>query len=316
MSRIYPIGFSIHSSKITDEIPEKTRLLAPLIPGNTSTYIYHTEKDYYDAYKESYFAITHRKAGWDCMRHYEILACGCIPLFPDLENCPPNIMTHFPKFMILQSNQLYNNILSKSADPMTEAEQMKLKELYIKPLIELTKKQLTNVAIAQYILTKSDHIVPDLLSSATNELNRAVKRILYLSGDTDPDYLRCVTLPGFKELFGAECHDYPKIKHIYSDYPEDQAKQLYGRGLTYTRLVDPASRNDNYDITVEDDIKNHRYDIIIYGSYHRGMPFWDLVNESYDKKDIVLMCGEDLHHCNYNQYAEQGYVLFVRELLN
>jgi hypothetical protein len=145
-------------------------------------------------------------------------------------------------------------------------------------------------------------------------MNREVKRILYLSGDTDPDYLRCVTLSGFKELFGAECHDYPKIKHIYTDYPEDQAKQLYGRGLTYTRLVDPSMRNEAYDATVEDDIKHHRYDLIIYGSYHRGMPLWDQVNAAYEKKDVVLMCGEDLHHCNYHQYAQQGYVVFVREL--
>jgi hypothetical protein len=314
MLRVYPIGFSIHSSKITDEIPEKKRLLAPLIPGNTSTYIYHTEKDYYDAYKESYFAITHRKAGWDCMRHYEILACGCIPLFPDLEHCPSKTMTHFPKEIVRQTNQIYHNILSKSDNPMAVADQMNLKELYIKPLLQLTKTQMTNVALAKYILEKSDHINTTVFQNVSHNMNREVKRILYLSGDTDPDYLRCVTLPGFKELFGTECHDYPKIKHIYTDYPEDQAKQLYGRGLTYTRLVDPSMRNEAYDATVEDDIKHHRYDLIIYGSYHRGMPLWDQVNAAYEKKDVVLMCGEDLHHCNYHQYAQQGYVVFVREL--
>jgi len=302
MLRIYPIGFSIHSSKITDEIPEKKRLLAPLIPGNTSTYIYNTEKDYYDAYKESYFAITHCKGGWDCMRHYEILACGCIPLFPDLENCPSKTMTHFPKEIILQTNQIYN-IMSKSDDPMTLADQMNLKELYIKPLLQLTKMQMTNVALAKYILEKSDHM----------DVKR-IKRILYLSGDTDPDYLRCVTLTGFKELFGTECHDYPKIDHIYTDYPEELTIHLYGRGLSYTRLVEPSMRNETYDDTVEDDIKNHRYDLIIYGSYHRGMPLWNEVNAAYDKKDVVLMCGEDLHQCTYHEYAQQGYVVFVREL--
>jgi hypothetical protein len=40
--------------------------------------------------------------GWDCMRHYEILANRCIPSFPDLEKCPSTIMTNFPKNIILE----------------------------------------------------------------------------------------------------------------------------------------------------------------------------------------------------------------------
>ena len=309
--RIYPIGFSIHTSKITQEIPDKKQLLASLIPRDISTYIYKTETDYYNAYKESYFAITQCKAGWDCMRHYEILACGCIPLFPDLEDCPPNTMTMFPKEIIIETNQIYNDILSKSADPMAEAERLNLKERYIRQLLKLTKSQLSNTAIAQYVLRKSDHTVPMKYDGG---LNRDVKRILFLSSKTSPDYLRCVTLTGFKELFGAECHDYPKIKHIYTDYSEDQAKQLYGRGFTYTRIIHPDAHNDLYDATIEDDIKNHRYDLIIYPNYHHGTPLWNQVNAVYDKKDVVLMCGEDLHSCNYNEYAKLGYVIFVREL--
>ena len=50
---IYPIGFSIQKSKIVDSVPEKKRLLAPLIPGDISTYIYNNETDYYNSYKES-----------------------------------------------------------------------------------------------------------------------------------------------------------------------------------------------------------------------------------------------------------------------
>ena len=89
---ILPITFSIPKNKIVTEIPLKTKFLSNLVPGDSNTYIYKTENDYYNEYKESLFATTYKKAGWDCMRHYEILACGCILYFPNIENCPPKTM--------------------------------------------------------------------------------------------------------------------------------------------------------------------------------------------------------------------------------
>jgi len=42
---------------------------------------YKNEKDYYQSYQNSIFALSYKKAGWDSLRHYEILMNGCIPLF-------------------------------------------------------------------------------------------------------------------------------------------------------------------------------------------------------------------------------------------
>jgi hypothetical protein len=42
----------------------------------------------------SYFAFTHKRGGWDCMRHYEILASGCVPYMADiqtLDSAPLNL---------------------------------------------------------------------------------------------------------------------------------------------------------------------------------------------------------------------------------
>ena len=39
------------------------------------------------------------------MRHYEILACGCIPIFENLENCPEKTMFNFPKEIIKETNK-------------------------------------------------------------------------------------------------------------------------------------------------------------------------------------------------------------------
>ena len=57
-------------------IPEKDLDFAFLIPGRGETYIYQTEPEYYENYQRAYFALTCKKGGWDCMRHYEILASG------------------------------------------------------------------------------------------------------------------------------------------------------------------------------------------------------------------------------------------------
>jgi hypothetical protein len=61
-------------------------------------------------------------------------------------------------------------------------------------------------------------------------------------------------------------------------------------------------------------IRSKYYDLVIYGSYHRGMPYYDLVNSVYNKNDIVLLCGEDIHQCNYKNWIDRGHHVFVREL--
>jgi len=95
-----------------NEVNNKPKhLLAPLIPGRLNTYIYENEMDYYKMYQNSIFALTYKKAGWDCLRHYEILMNGCLPIFLDLENCPSNTMTNFPKKDVIMIKKRYENIL-------------------------------------------------------------------------------------------------------------------------------------------------------------------------------------------------------------
>jgi hypothetical protein len=281
---VYPIGFSIPESKIVSEIPPKTKRISDLIPGVLSTYIYQTEEDYYKEYQSSVFAKTTKKAGWDCMRHYEILAQGCIPFFPALEHCPPNTMTFFPKELVLKANKIYQT----DDDPGNLAEE----------LLDYTRNNLTTKKMAQYILDKSG--------------NSQAKTILFLSGDVNPDYLRCITLQGFKELFGSMCHDYPKITHIYKE--EEPYNHLYGKGITYTNNIEQTDRNNLLDNTILKDIEQQKYDIVIYGSYHRHMIGFDLIKKHYPPNKVILLCGEDLHACDYRRYSDVGYTVFVREL--
>lgn len=292
---LHAITFSIPEEKIIKTIPNKTKFLSNLIPGNLETYIYNTEEEYYKEYQTSFFAITCKKAGWDCMRHYEIIANGCIPYFIDIEKCPEKTMALLPKELLIEANKLYEKIIEKKE---FQEEDKKEYQLLLTKLLNHTKKHLTTTKIAEYIIQKT-------------KTNNA-KKILFLSGDTSPDYLRCLILHGFKTTHGKNCHDYPIVPHIYKS--NDPTAHLYGKGYTYSKITDPSLHDKERDKTIQEDIKNKYYDIIIYGSYHRGMPYYDIISEIYSPDKIILLCGEDIHYCNeLPNWIKKGHHVFLRE---
>jgi hypothetical protein len=299
---VFPISFSMPPEKIVASFPPKNRFLAHIIPGDLSTYIYKTEEEYYKGYQDSYFGITIKKDGWDCMRHYEILANGCIPLFFNILDLPPKTMVNFPRDIITKTNKLYFELLDK---PLEDADKQRL-NTHIEELFAYTRTHLTTTRAAQNILDSIG--VP------------RAKRVLFLSGNLDADYLRCLTLSGFKNLLGAGCHDYPRVAHLYDNYTGDFVCH-WGGGMTYQKTIRTADRNDEYDNTVISDIMNHTYDIVIYGSYHRGLPFIDIVSSFYKDNEIVLLCGEDCdidknrtyHDCPLKKYSETDINIFIRE---
>jgi hypothetical protein len=263
-------------------------MFGTIVPGDTSTYIFSEEAGYYADYQQSVFGRTCRKAGWDCLRHYEILANGCIPFFTDLDQCPSTTMTHFPKAIVMDA--MKQLVHASPQDPAVISAS--------KQLLEYTKAKLTTKAMASWVLEAAGHA--------------GARSILYLSQDPAPDYLRCLMLHGFKELLKTRCHDVPEVTHLYTDCRTTE--RLYGKGFSYTRLLPKTDNRDpERDATVVADIRSRRYDVVIYGSVHRGMPHWDLVNENYDKNEILLFCGEDLHQCSLmTRFC--NYPFFCREL--
>lgn len=282
----YPISFSIPACKIVQDIQPKIRYMSRMIPDDKSSYIYETEEAYTKQYRESVFAKTTRKAGWDCLRHYEILAAGAIPYFPDLPNCPSRTMVTFPKELVLKGNRMFEEGASKQECLVLANE-----------LLDYTRQQLTTTAIARSLL---DTVAP------------SAKKVLFLSANQTPDYLRCLTLHGLKSL-PVICNDVPRIHHLYTDCTIPSA-QLYGRGFTYAKLLDPACHDSDACQTVEQDIRERTYDIILYGNYHRGMPYYEHVMQHYPPSNVVLLDGEDIHSCNRDIYTRRGHPVFVREL--
>ena len=119
----FPISFSIPKEKMLGP-EEKEKDFARLVPWwNHDTYVYDHEDPYYRDYRISRFAYTckkgqwnHMDEGWDCMRHYEILACGCVPFFTNIEICPKDTMVRFPKDLMIEAKKIKGIVPHTSRD--------------------------------------------------------------------------------------------------------------------------------------------------------------------------------------------------------
>jgi hypothetical protein len=64
------------------------------VGGSVTSYAFDSETEYYADLQASKFGITTKRAGWDCLRHYEIAANGCVPCFRDLDKKPSTCAPH------------------------------------------------------------------------------------------------------------------------------------------------------------------------------------------------------------------------------
>ena len=180
INRVKPISFSVPKSKILKSIDNHpTYLIAPLIPGKSKTYIYNNEEEYYKMYQKSIFGITYKKTGWDCMRHYEIMMNGCIPLFFDIENCPEMTMTNFPKQKIHEIKKKYEFVLNLENPFKIFIKQYQKKSFFfdfLKYLISPKK----NIENFMENFSEINHIKSELLLFTKQNLTTesAAKRIL------------------------------------------------------------------------------------------------------------------------------------------
>ena len=309
-SSIFPLSYCIPDEYIVgDEVlHNKTSLIAPLIPGDTSTYVFgpDQEEDYRKMYQSSMFACTRKKGGWDCMRHYEILGNGCIPIFQDLHHCPPTTLTTLPKELIMEANEKlfpwnFNN-----------------KSLYD----EYWKKIMTHVRDNCSASSTTNYFMDKIGFQPNN--------VLLIMGNCGINYTRETFWIGMKRYIqqqGGTAVEYPKMDFMYDTYSEPN-NRLYGNGFTYSRKL-----KDDYhgfsENEIVDKIKNKYFDLIIYGKVgpdegHEGtlpMLFWDHIHKRYTRNEIVFLYGGDecIDMTNNNRYSQhiihhsQFAKCFVRE---
>ena len=320
--KILPLSFSIPDECVVISIPEKERLLANLIPGDTSTYIFGIgeEDKYYDMYRKSRFALTKMKGGWDCLRHYEILMNGCIPLFENLKECPDYTMTTYPKHLNNEAYNLYNN-WSETSDNISKYNDL------CNRFLDHTRKYCTSSYAAKIVL---DNI----------KNSDKIKNILMIRCNSGFNYSREFTWIGLKrhiQSLGGVAVEYPKINILYEDYNIHLSNKCE---YTYPRRL----KND-YDMgesEIIDKIRNNFWDLIIYGKVgpdeYCDFPLYDIVKKKYNRNKIAFIYGGDeifnlkvrdkrAYHINmfgahipyypyvdYLNYYKQFGTCFVREL--
>jgi len=103
LCRVLPANFSIPEDKIMPIcISSKSKRLAthcvdPEVSqacGLHVSYAFLSEKAYYDDLSSSRYAVTTKRGGWDCLRHYEIAAAGALPCVRQLDTKPPSSAPH------------------------------------------------------------------------------------------------------------------------------------------------------------------------------------------------------------------------------
>lgn len=260
--RILPISFGLpegrfERSKRFRQL-NKTRDFALVVPGLKSTYIYRTEESYYDGYATALYGITMRKEGWDCLRHYEIIASGSMPYFLDLDQLPSNTMHDFPVHIVLAAMQLpgvptpdqvqqviATNNSSSVTDHLQIDHSLFNRTLYddlMTKLVEYSLQHLTWSGKARYVLSMAQQAYP---CWATEQ---QPPRVLFVTHHTC-EYMSCTLWGGmYDELGGAIAMSSffgPKVELFRSLRPL-LATSSYGRGFSYSDVFDTWNGTNGY----------------------------------------------------------------------
>lgn len=101
--RVLPASFSIPLEKFrpVDIARKKQRMASHCVDtevaqacGLKTSYAFESEKEYYDDLASSRYAVTTKRGGWDCLRHYEIAAAGALLCFRQLGSKPDSSAPH------------------------------------------------------------------------------------------------------------------------------------------------------------------------------------------------------------------------------
>jgi hypothetical protein len=220
--------------------------------------------------------LTWKKGGWDCLRHYEILANGAIPIFEGFDDCPPDTMTSFPKALLKSAtNELlpwYN----------TEEQQKKYEEYRIR-LLDHFRQNCSCISVARNFL----------------KMMPMSKKILLLVGDSGVNYTRELTWIGIKREVEIAV-EWPSMDYLYESF--DKNADLYGNGFTYSRRLPDALNIKLEEEEIIKSIVEKRWDIIIYGKVGPdegsegslpNLPFWNHVFKRYSRDEIAFWYGGD-----------------------
>ena len=237
---VWPISFSYPKQPLSIN-PQPTELVAPIVPG--LPYAFEDEATYLSTYQRAYLGLTHRKAGWDCFRHVEIMASGAIPWMPDAADIPEFSMVHYPKRALRHVAEAVASTGGPPDSPTRTA------------FRDYLTQHLSTQAMAEYVLHASALAGSD--------------SVLFIDAALPghADYLSVLTLIGLKQLLGTNCHVLHPVDYIYADTPSE-THTLYGRGFGYSRVLDGELRSETEFSNLE--IGPNSFDALVIGSISRN----------------------------------------------
>jgi hypothetical protein len=291
--RVYPISFGLPSNRFrtksnSNQTVVKKRDFSTIIPGYTKgkARYFHTEEEYYNQYSESYFGITFKKAGWDCFRHYEIIAAGGIPFFLDIDELPQNTMFDFPVDLIKKAMQLPgvpsignvsyyiqhkklhdgDEVLSIDHDVFDVVEYNKIREKIYAYSIE----KLTWSSKAKYVMQTVQMHYPCLAPQN--------QKILLVSIDSC-EYMSCILWGGFFEVVGTErMSSLLGAKTALFRSLSPSASSLYGSGFSYKDAFDEWDEKKMRELTTER----------LAGGYFNVIIFMNGANGNCNMRDYAM----------------------------
>lgn len=277
--RIHPMSYAFPAELMVAEVPAKRRVWAEVVPGLPETYRFGPDEEeaYYRQYREARFGLTWKKGGWDCLRHYEILANGAIPVFRGLRDCPDRTLVAFPKKLVLEAMD--------ELVPWDESK-VELYDHYAARLLAHTRSELTCTSLAHRFLS-------------TMGFTSARPKVLVLTCHRSANYSREMLVIGLKRL--SECVEFPRMPYLYEDFPPQRLSELAGLGFGYARRLPPEESGWTRR-QVRDSIRAGEWDLVVYGKMGLderragsvpGAPFWADVSASYTADRIAFLYGGD-----------------------
>ena len=334
---VLPLSFGLPEGRFgrTKRPSHKTRDFASIIPGVRQTYTFNDEDSYYDSYAAAYFGITMKKSGWDCFRHYEIIAAGSMPYFLDFASLPHNTMHDFP-FHIVQEAMELPGVPSQHAVREAMAtgstadlhidrsnfNETRYNEL-LREIVAYSLEHLTWKAKAQYLLSNIQRHYPCL----TNP------RILMVTM-RECEYMSCTLFGGLYTMFGPSGMSSlfgPKDELFDSLAPSDSSK-MYGRGFSYSRVFSDPWNMTEMDQLTKQRLESGFFNLIIFtngANFYCGQReyfYWEILQKridllyDYQRKYnplVAVVDGNDEHGCHKffvgDNHKLEYHAHFIRE---
>ena len=267
----WPISFSSPYRCASDPKQFREKTISDIVPGRP--YSFDSQHEYYSEYAASSYAISHKKGGWDCFRHIEILMNGAIPLMPDAFEIPKYSMVHYPKGTLKCTAKMSEGQI-RTPNFSTRAK-----------LIRFFNENLTSRAMTDYMLR---------CARVQNS-----ERILFIDHRLpfSPDYQSIFTLIGLKQTFGNSCTAMQPVSYLYEGW-RGASRSLYGRGFGYARSL-PGITADSHRLimslkSVVKRLKQQEYDLVVFGSIMRNLKIFEELRPYLDPTRTIVINGEDL----------------------